>query len=85
MTPPMQPQVPAAGPASDRTTLWGVLGIVIGFFCCPVVGIIFGILSMQDARRFGKPRTLGWLAIAASIVSIVLNGVLFASGSYPGR
>jgi len=59
--------------------------MVIGFFCCPIVGIIFGYLSIQDARRFGKPATLGWIAIGLSVLSIVLSSTLFFAGYWPRR
>jgi hypothetical protein len=64
---------PAAAGANDRTTLWGVLGIVIGFLCCPILGIVFGILSMQEAKKAGKPNTLGIVAIVASVVGIAVS------------
>ena len=74
MTGPYPP--PAATPANDKTTLWGVLGIVVGFLCCPLLGIVFGILSLNEAKKVGKPQTLGWVAIIVSAVSIVLWGVI---------
>ena len=42
----MYPPQPAA-PANDRTTLFGVLGIV-GAFCCPVLGVvsIFAVIAV---------------------------------------
>lgn len=70
---------PAAAPSNDRTTLWGVLGIVIGVICCPVIGIIFGALSIRDAKRVGKSPVLGWVAIALSVLSLVGNGIFWAS------
>jgi amino acid transporter len=64
---------PAATPAgNDKTTLWGVLGIVIGLLCCPIVGVVFGVLSINEAKKAGKPNTLGIVAIVASVVGIVL-------------
>jgi hypothetical protein len=80
--PPVPPPAAAAGP--DRTTLWGVLGIVIGFLCCGVLGVIFGILSVRDAKRFGKSPVLGYIAIALSIVGFVGNIILSLTRSYPG-
>jgi hypothetical protein len=74
---------PAAAPGRDRTTLWGVLGLIVGFFCCGILGIIFGALSLRDARRFNNSPLLGWLAIALSIVNIVVSGILRVSGRYP--
>jgi uncharacterized membrane protein len=72
LTAPMPPA--GAAPASnDKTTLWGVLGIVIGFLCCPILGIVFGILSMNEAKKVGKPNTLGIVAIVASVAGFAIS------------
>lgn len=76
---PPPPYPPAAAPGNDRTTLFGVLGIIIGLICCQPVGIVFGVLSMQQAKRYGKPNTLGIIAIVLSIVSLVGGGIYYAS------
>jgi hypothetical protein len=57
---------------------------VIGLICCGVLGIIFGVLSLRDARRFGKSPLLGWLAIGLSVVNIVASLVLNFTRQYPG-
>jgi hypothetical protein len=62
---------PAATPANDKTTLWGVLGIIIGLLCCWPLGIVFGFLSLQEAKKSGKPPTLAYLAFAASALNII--------------
>ncbi|GAA3759717.1 DUF4190 domain-containing protein [Micromonospora maritima] len=77
---PPPPPPPAAG--RDRTTLWGVLGIVLGLLCCGILGIVFGWLSIRDARRNGKSQVLGWLAIAFGVVNIVASAIVRARGSY---
>jgi hypothetical protein len=75
LTAPYPP--PAAAPAgNDKTTLWGVLGIVIGLLCCPILGVVFGILSINEAKKVGKPNTLGVVAIVASVLGIVLGLIL---------
>ncbi len=74
---------PAAAPGRDRTTLWGVLGLIIGLLCCGILGIIFGVLSLRDARRFHNSPVLGWLAIGLSVVNILANGILRITGNYP--
>ncbi|MEV1288509.1 hypothetical protein [Micromonospora sp. NPDC049679] len=74
---------PAAAPGNDRTTLWGVLGIVVGLLC-GILGIVFGYLSIRDARRCGRSPVLGWVAIAVSVVNVVASAVLRATGRYPG-
>jgi predicted lipid-binding transport protein (Tim44 family) len=90
-TPPMNPppppgqMPPAAAPMGrDRTELWGWLGIVIGLLCCGLLGVVFGVLSIQDARRFGKSPILGWIAIGAGALNILTSAILTASGNYPG-
>ncbi|MGW4467205.1 DUF4190 domain-containing protein [Micromonospora sp. NPDC004704] len=68
----------------NRTTLWGVLGIVIGLICCGVLGVIFGYLSIRDARRYGGSPVLGWVAIVLSVLNILGTGILRGTGNYPG-
>jgi hypothetical protein len=66
------PQVPAK---RDNTQLFGILGIVLAVLCCPPLGILFGYLSMQEAKRAGKDETLGkvgfWLGIAMTALSVI--------------
>jgi hypothetical protein len=63
---------PADIPAgNDKTTLWGVLGIVIGLICCWPAGIVFGILSINEAKKSGKPNTLGIVAIVVSALNLI--------------
>lgn len=83
MNAPYPPPPPAAG--RDRTTLWGVLGIIFGLLCCGILGIVFGWLSIRDARRFGKSPLLGWLAIAFGVINIIASVVFRARGNayYP--
>lgn len=63
--------------------LWGVLGIVVGLLCCGILGIVFGYLSIRDARRHGQSPVLGWLAIAFGVINIIGSAVLRATGNYP--
>ena len=67
--------------ANDKTTLWGVIGIV-GAICCPIVGLIFGILSMQEAKRSGKPNTLGIVALVLAALNIVWSIYAWSAGIY---
>ncbi|MDQ7903263.1 hypothetical protein RB614_01850 [Phytohabitans sp. ZYX-F-186] len=69
---------PAAAPSNDRTTLWGVLGIVIGLICCWPLGLLFAFLSFRDARRFGKQPTLAYIAFAACAIGIIWN-IIYAA------
>ncbi|MER5701280.1 DUF4190 domain-containing protein [Micromonospora sp. NPDC002296] len=81
MNAPYPPPPPAAG--RDRTTLWGVLGIVLGLICCGVLGIVFGYLSVRDAKRYGQSPVLGYLAIAFGVINIIGSLILRATGNYP--
>ena len=84
MTPPPNygpPQPAAAG--NDKTTLWGVLGIVFAF-CCAPLGIVFGILSLLEARKVGKQPTLAYVAFGITALFIVLNIIGFSTGAYDG-
>ncbi|ASW53644.1 hypothetical protein [Plantactinospora sp. KBS50] len=82
MTAPYPPQSVPEG--NDRTTLWGVLGIVLGVICCGILGILFGWLSMRDAKKFGKSPVLGYVAIALGALNIVVSLILRLTGNYPG-
>ena len=72
--PPQQPpygqQPYAPQPAgTDRTQLWGILGIVFTMSPCSLlVRIIFAILQIVEAKKWRKSPTMGYaaLGIAAS-------------------
>ncbi|MER7168562.1 hypothetical protein [Micromonospora sp. NPDC000207] len=81
MNAPYPPPPPAAG--RDRTTLWGILGIILGLICCGILGIVFGYLSIRDAKRYGQSPVLGYLAIAFGVLNIVGSSILRATGNYP--
>ena len=81
MTPYPPPPPQPAAPGNDRTTLYGVLGIV-GAICCVPLGILFGALAVRAARRGGKPATLGWIAIGLSVAALLLHVVLRVTGFY---
>ncbi|WP_320066431.1 DUF4190 domain-containing protein [Micromonospora sp. RTGN7] len=81
MNAPYPPPPPAGG--RDRTTLWGVLGIVLGLICCGILGIVFGYLSIRDAKRYGQSPVLGYVAIALGVINIIGSAILRASGNYP--
>jgi hypothetical protein len=75
----MYPPQPAPQPqANDRTTLFGVLSIVVGTICCGIIGLIFGFLSLQSAKRVGRPPTLAYIGIALSALNII-GGVIWSA------
>jgi hypothetical protein len=69
---------PPAAPSNDRTTLWGVLGIVIGLICCWPLGLLFAFLSFREARKVGKQPTLAYIAFACCAIGIIWN-IIYAA------
>jgi hypothetical protein len=84
MQPPPYAPPPAAAPGNDRSTLLGILGIVIGLICCGPAGIVLGIISMNQAKKYGSSPTLGIVAIVVSAIGLILNITLTATHHYPG-
>jgi hypothetical protein len=76
---PPPPQMPANPAKQDRSTLYGVLGIVIGFICCPIAGVILGLLAIRDARAAGKSRALGIAAIIVSVIAAIGGGIYYGT------
>ncbi|HZM84002.1 MAG TPA: hypothetical protein VFC19_50430, partial [Candidatus Limnocylindrales bacterium] len=70
--PPATPPPPhLAQPAgNDNTTLFGVIGIITAI-CCGIIGIIFGILSIMQARKWSKSPALGWIAVVIGVLNII--------------
>jgi hypothetical protein len=67
--------------ASDKVTLWGVLGIVFGVCCWPL-GIVFSVLGLQEAKRVGKQPTLAYIGFGVAALLIVLTIINFATGAF---
>ena len=48
---------------------------MIAVICCAPLGILFGYLSMQEAKKHGKDDTLGkvgfWLGIALTALGLI--------------
>jgi len=59
----------------DNTQLFGWIGI-IGGICCAIIGIIFGILSIMQARKFNRSPVLGYVALAISALNII-GGIIW--------
>ena len=63
----------APAPAgNDKTTLFGVLGIVLGLCCWPA-GLVFAILSLNQAKKFGNQPTLAYVAFAVVALNLVFG------------
>lgn len=64
---------PAAPAERDNVALYGVIGIVTAFLCCPPLGILFGWLSISEARKFGKDEVIGKIAFWGGIIVTALS------------
>lgn len=76
----------AAPPAKNNTQLYGILGIVFAVVCCPLLGILFGWLSMNEAKKTGSDDTLGkvgfWLGIAFTAIAVVSGIIALCAGAF---
>jgi len=81
LTAPYPP--PAAAAGNDKTTLWGVLGIVFAICCWPL-GVLFAILGIMEARKYGKQPTLSYVAFGIIVLAFIVNIILFATNNMPG-
>lgn len=72
MTVPPSMAPPPAPPANDHTTLFGVLGIVLGVCLWPA-GLVFSLLAMNAAGRAGKPKTLGVIGLILTILAAIFS------------
>jgi hypothetical protein len=73
--PPPPPPPEATG--TDRTTLFGILGIVLDFCCWPA-GVVFAILSVVQARKHGSSPVLGYIGIGLVVVGIIIDIIYFS-------
>ncbi len=88
MTEQLPPPEPGGSPAQpvtrDNAQLYGILGIVLAVICCGPLGILFGWLSMQESKKFGKDQTLGkvafWLGIALTAVALLATVIAACAG-----
>ncbi len=72
----------AAAPAKDRTVLWGLLA-VLGAFCCPPVGIVFGVLCLQDTKKHNKSPFFAYVVLGIVAAGLLVHVILFAADAYP--
>lgn len=65
---------------NDKAMIYGIIGIIVAVACCAPLGILFGYMSMQEARKQGKDETIGkvgfWLGIVFTALGVV--GVILA-------
>lgn len=69
--PPPQPVVQTG--QKDRTELFGWIGIVTAICCCGLLGLIFGYLSMKEAKARGKSPVLGYIAMGLGVLGLIWN------------
>lgn len=79
--PPYYGQQPPAAPGNDKTTLWGVLGIIFALCCLPL-GIVFSVLSLLEAKKVGKQPTLAYVGFGIAALALVVNIIAAASGAF---
>lgn len=81
-TPPQPAPVAAGG--KNNTQLFGILGIVLGVVCCAPLGILFGWMSMNEAKKTGADDTLGkvafWLGIGLVAIWLVAAIIAICAG-----
>jgi len=78
-TPPPPPMAQPVQPVGkDNTKLFGWIGI-IGGLCCGLVGLIFGILSIMQAKKWGNSPVLGWIAIVIAVIGWIWNITYFVN------
>jgi hypothetical protein len=72
----------------NNTQLFGVLGIVLAVACCPLLGILFGWLSINEARKTGSDETLGkvgfWIGIALTALGVIGAIIAICAGGIGG-
>jgi hypothetical protein len=73
------PPVPAG---NDRTQLWGILALIFGAIpCCWLLGIIFAVLQIVEARKWNKKPTLAYVALGLVAFWFVVWLILTVTGN----
>jgi hypothetical protein len=65
----------------DKVNLYGGLAIV-GALCCPILGFALAVLTLMEAKRCGKPRTLAYIAFGVLVVGVIVNIGLMSTGIF---
>ncbi|WP_026208235.1 hypothetical protein [Catelliglobosispora koreensis] len=68
VNPVSHPSDAAMAKPKDNAQLYGIIGVIAAFICCPPLGILFGWMSMTEAKKLGRDDTLGKVAFWAGIV-----------------
>lgn len=73
------PGAPAAPGGNDKTTLFGVLGIILAICCWPA-GLVFAILSLNESKKHRSSPGLAYAAFAVIGIVVLLNIVGLTQG-----
>ncbi|MBV1849691.1 hypothetical protein KUA19_06060 [Catellatospora sp. NEAU-YM18] len=77
---PPGPVTPGGG--QDKAKIFGIIGIVTAICCTGVLGIIFGWLSLREAKRTGTSTALGWIAIVLGVLALCKDVWVFRYGVF---
>jgi predicted membrane channel-forming protein YqfA (hemolysin III family) len=69
----------APPPPNDKTTLYGVLGI-IGAFCCWPLGAVFAVLCLLEAKKSGKQPTLAYVSFGLLGLFFIIDIIVIFTG-----
>jgi hypothetical protein len=76
------PGAPVAA-GNDKTTLFGVLGIILALCCWPA-GIVFAFLSMNEAKKYGNQPTLAYVGFVVAGLNLIFGIVGASQGWFFG-
>lgn len=68
------PGAPAPG-GNDKTTLFGVLGIILALCCWPA-GLVFAILSLNQAKKNNSSPVLAYVGFVIVALSLI-GGIVY--------
>ncbi|WP_027341713.1 hypothetical protein [Hamadaea tsunoensis] len=72
----------------DNTVLFGILSIIFAVVCCPLIGVLFGWLAINEGKKTGSDALLGkigfWLGIAFTALALIGGLVAICAGAMSG-
>lgn len=69
---------PAQPAGKDNSQLFGWIGI-IGGLCCGIIGLVFGVLSIMQAKKWGSSPILGYVAIGIAVLNFIGGAIYNAN------
>lgn len=73
------PGAPAAAGGNDKTTLFGVLGIILAICCWPA-GLVFAILSLNQSKKNNSSPVLAYVGFVVVALSLI-GGIVYTTTS----